>query len=436
MTVLKATLFLLITGIFLLPEARLLADDGTNLQQEVQLLRQENALLKEQVQKQGTTLDTLSQKVEDLEAADHTKTVEQGDNSTPSEGGFNFGKVNFNAEGGVALFNTGPNGFAPDSDFRVDEARTFATAQLWDSAYFFGELDLATRENPSLNPQMGELYVDFEDVSQLWGKDGQLNIRAGRMNIPFGEEYLTRYAMENPLISRSLSDLWGYDEGVEAYGKLGKFSYVAAVQNGGDNGMQNFDSTKSVTGRISYDPNQHWHFSLSGMWTGDIDVKNDMMSSIWFGSGFFRSIGSPATSKFDAALAEADIAYHWKSGHVKACGGYIHYTDNDPNADNTRDLFYYSIEAQQKLPYKFYVAGRFSQIFANHGYPVVGYGNFGEYYLEDLTTRIWRASFGLGYNFNANLALKLEYSLENGETVDDGTRSGENFFGTEAVFKF
>lgn len=36
--------------------------------------------------------------------------------------------------------------------------------------------------------------------------------------------------MENPLISHSLSDLWGIDPGVELYGTVGDFNYVVAVQ--------------------------------------------------------------------------------------------------------------------------------------------------------------------------------------------------------------
>ncbi len=255
-------------------------------------------------------------------------------------------------------------------------------APIWNTVYFYSDLDLATRETTGLSTQLGEMYLDFEDVSQLWGKDGQLNVRAGRLDIPFGEEYLTRYAMENPLISRSLTDLWGYDPGVEFYGTAGKFSYVAAVQNGGGNGVQDFDSDKSVAGRLCYDPNSHWHFSVSGMHTGNIDAQNDMTTALWFGGGFFRSIGSPTTTRFNVNLAEGDIAYHWKSGHVSAFGGYARYGDNDPAANNSRNIFYYAIEAQQKLPHKLYAAARFSQIFANHGYPIVGYGNFNEYYLE------------------------------------------------------
>ena len=136
----------------------------------------------------------------------------------------------------------------------MEEARLFLEAPVWKDVYFYSEVDLATPENNNAQVNLGELYVDFQDVSQLWGRDDQLNVRAGRMNIPFGEEYLTRYAIDNPLILNSVSDFWGYDPGVEIYGALGKFSYVAAVQNGGGNGVQDDNDDKSVAGRISFDP--------------------------------------------------------------------------------------------------------------------------------------------------------------------------------------
>ena len=403
-----------------------------NITNEVQLLREQNILLQKQLQKQNNALDTLTKKVDVLESAARENA---GDETAPASGGYNFGKVNLSAEGGVAFFNTGNGGFAPASEFRVDEARLFVEAPIWNEVYFYGDIDLATRENTDPDVYFGELYLDCQDVSQLWGRDSQLNIRAGRMFVPFGEEYLYRFGIDNPLISHSLSDLWGYDQGVEVYGKLGEFSYVAAVLNGGGNGLQAFDGDKSIVGRISYDPNAHLHFSVSGMRTGDLTLAGDMISATWFAGSFFTGIGSPQTTVFRADLVEGDATVHWKSGQVRVWGGFARYEDNDPLADNGRDIFYYAVEATQNLPAKFYVASRFSQIFVNHGYPLVGFGNY-EDYCEVLTSRMWRLSLGAGYRFSPNLVLKVEYAFEGGETVGDQSRDNENFFGTEAAFKF
>ena len=140
------------------------------------------------------------------------------------------------------------------------------------------------------------------------------------------------------------------------------------MQNGsGANGVQDFDGDKSVAGRISFDPNRHWHFSVSGMRTGDVNAQQDMISALWFGSGFFQSLGSPAATTFHANLVEGDVTARWNSGHVSAFGGYARYGDNDPSADNGRDIFYYSVEGVQDLPEKFYAAARFSEIMADKG---------------------------------------------------------------------
>jgi hypothetical protein len=278
------------------------------------------------------------------------------------------------------------------------------------------------------------MYLDIEDISKLWGKTGQLNARLGRMDIPFGEEYLTRDVIDNPLISHSLSDFWGVDEGLELYGALGKFNYVAAVQNGGIPDTRDFNADKSVIGRVSYDPNSHWHFSVSGMRTGDLSAPKDSLSAEWFANGFFRTLG--AGSKFHADLVEGDASWHWARGHIKAFGGYIHYDDNDPSSNNRRDVYYYSVEGVQDLTHKFYAGARFSQIFAPKGFPLVGNGNMDTYLFGPLADRMWPLSLGLGYRWNQHFVLKTEYTLERGRGIGGANRDHEDMFATEAVFGF
>jgi hypothetical protein len=79
---------------------------------------------------------------------------------------------------------------------------------------------------------------------------------------------------------------------------------------------------------------------------------------------------------------------------------------------------------------------RWSQAFCKDGIPMVGYGQFGDYFYGPLTTELWRLSLGLGYRFSDRLVLKAEYSFERGAEAGGGARNNENFFGTEAAFKF
>ena len=175
-------------GAALLAGAVSLEADDTNLAQQVRALREQNAVLQQQLQKQGGLLDALTRKVNEMEAANAARENAASENAVPEKkGGFNLGKVNISGEGGVAFFNTGSEGMTPQSDFRVDEARLFIEAPIWNEVYFYSDVDLATRENTDTKLYLNELYLDFQDVSQLWGRDNQFNVRAGRLNIPLGE---------------------------------------------------------------------------------------------------------------------------------------------------------------------------------------------------------------------------------------------------------
>ncbi|HEX4265033.1 MAG TPA: hypothetical protein VH597_11895 [Verrucomicrobiae bacterium] len=412
----------------------------TNIEVQLRALQQQNEALQSQLHQQQEVIDILRRDVAGIHQADDQRAAdlkqatvnESTESSKPS--GFNFGKVHLSGEGGVGIFESGSDGASPNAEFRVDEAKLFVDAQVWNDVYAFAELNLATREEPDVELHLGELYVDVEDISKLWGKSGQLNARIGRLDIPFGEEYITRDVIDNPLISHSLADFWGVDEGLEIYGTLGKFNYVAAVQNGGIPDTRDFNADKSVTGRLSYDLNPHFHFSVSGMRTGDLNAKNDMLSAQWFAGGFFRPIG--AGTLFHANLVEADAEWHLRHGHLRAFGGYIHYNDNDPAANNARDVYYYSVEGVHDIYGKLYAGARFSQIFAPGGFPIVANGDMNNYLFGPLTDRLWRLSLGLGYRWNEHFVLKTEYTLERGREIGGGNRNHEDLFATEAVFGF
>jgi hypothetical protein len=193
-------------------------------------------------------------------------------------------------------------------------------------------------------------------------------------------------------------------------------------------------------GRLAYDPTRWLHLSVSGMRTGDLDVDLDYLSELWFGGGWFRSIGGPGTTRFHANLVEGDVAVRWNGGQLKAFGGAACYDDNDPVNSNARSIYFYTVEGRQQLTRKFYAAARFSQIFADKGYPLTGAGTMDEYFFDyspaALTTELWRLTFGLGYRFNDHFLIKTEYSIERGKTVGGGTREHEDLFAAEAAFRF
>jgi hypothetical protein len=214
--------------------------------------------------------------------------------------------------------------------------------------------------------------------------------------------------------------------------------YAAAVQNGGISDVRDFDADKSFSGRLEYDPIRWLHLSVSGMRSGDLNAQQDVLSALWFGNAFFRSIGSSGTTEFHANLVEGDVVVRLPHGRFSAFGGYIRYNDNDPTGSNGRDVYYYSAEVVHEIVAKLYGAARFSQIFANNGFPIAGNAPMGSYFFNPfaLTTEIWRLSLGLGYRFSPNLLVKAEYSFERGKLLSGDTREHEDLFALEAAFKF
>lgn len=428
--------FLLVLLLISATALRLCAEDSSTLAQVVAQLRQQNQQLQEQLQKQNAAIESLNRKVTTLEEKPPANPANETPAPATGFGSAVSSKVHLSGEGAVGFFNTGSEGMFPHSEFRVDEARLFLDAAVYDDVYGFLELNLATRESGDLNANLGEAYLDFENVSKHWGHENLLSIRLGRMDVPFGEEYLYRDAIDNPLVSHSVMDFWGIDEGIELYGMVGKVNYVLAVQNGSTATTGDFTSDKSVTARIGFDPARSVHVGLSAMRTGDLSVAAGEWSEIWIGNGLFSSIGSPATTKFHANLAQGDVRVRLPHGHLHFAGGFARYDDNDPAGDNHRDFWFWSAEGVHNFTPKFYAGARFSQVWVKDGYPLPGQGDFGQYYFGDLTEELWRLSLGVGYRFSENLVLKTEYSFERGRTLSGDARAHEDMFSAVAAFKF
>lgn len=416
------------TALLLAVAPSFLAAQPQSLEERLNALEAQNKQLTEELSAQKKTISELQSRLGERS---------EPDLSAPPPTGLRFGRLQISGEGGVAFFHTGSEGQHPNGSFRVDEAKLFLEAPIWDSTYIFSELDLVIREANDEFFHLGELYIDFENILRHWTDHNYLSVRVGRIDIPFGEEYLVRDVIDNPLISRSLSDLWGVDEGIEVYGSAFGFDYVLAVQNGGHPTLEDFESDKSVAGRIGYNFGDRGRISISGLRTGELSTEDDKMSELWIGNGFFRSLGpAETTPTFEATVFELDGQVFWTTGHLKLAGGYFEYEDADSTMNRTREGYYYYAEALQDLPKKFYTAARLSHILSDDGMPIVGYGDFGKYFFGPLTTDLWRLSLGLGYRWNENLLAKVEYALEEGELLNGLDRNHHNFVGAEIGFKF
>lgn len=402
-------------------------------------MQQQNRVLRERVDRQQQVIDALTAKVSAIEQTQKAREEDAGDppRQTMTQTISALGKISISGQIAAGFFDTGSKGMFPNDEFRVDEARVFLDAQAWEDVYGFVELNVLTREAADDATHLGEAYIDLERVLKWRGLDSLFNVRLGRFYTPYGEEYQVRYAIDNPLISHSLADFWGYDNGIELHGSQGPVQYAAAVQNGGVSSLRDFTSDKLVAGRLTYEPAPWLRLSGSGMRTGDLSAKSDPLSSTWFGNAFLRSLGNPATTtRYGAEMVEGDVQFLLRRGHLKLAGGAVRYDDNDRSRDNRRDIYYYSAEGMLRFAKSFYGAARFSQIFADNGFPIVGNGTWGEYFYSKLTDNLWRLSLGLGYTPNPNLVFKVEYTLERGTTVSGERRDHEDLFAAQAALRF
>lgn len=424
---------------------------GAQSAAEVKELIESNRRLQEQMRAQQATIETLNGRLAELGRASerHERELRGLSDRVDGAGGGaataaaprarETGAVRVAAEAGLAFFKTGAQGQFPKGEFRADDPVVSIEAPVMKDVYLFTELRLLSRETNTEDFELGEIYVDFENVLARFGRDGLLNVRVGRLNIPFGEEYLVRGPVANPLISHSLSDIWGVDEGVEVYGKIGPASYVLAVQNGGVSRLRDFHEDKSVTARVGWQPARWLRVSGSAMRTGKLTVAGDSLSEVWFGNAFFRALGGTATTTtFAAELWQGDAIARWKGGQASAALGVAHFDDNDTRADNSRRLRYGYAEVVQEIVGELYGAARYSEIRAPKGYPLAGWGTMGAFFFRPgaLTEELRRMSVGLGYRFGAPLVLKVEYAWESGRQVSGAKRDQENFFGTELGVRF
>lgn len=402
-----------------------------SVESQLRALADQNQRLQQLVQEQQHALEELRGEFRGLQDR-----VDGPGASAPAAGRAH--EIRVSGQVGMAYFKTGSAGQFPNGEFRLDDAKVILEAPVAKNVYVTTGLDLQTRETSDENLHLGEFYVDFENVLGTWGHDRLLNVRAGRFNTPFGEEYDRRSPIDNPLISHSVADVWALDEGVEAYGQAGKFSYVIAVQNGGIPSLHDFDSDKAVAGRLGVDPLRWLHVSASALRTGDINVKNDALSALWFGNGFFRALGNPATTTvFAAELAELDATARWKGGVLRATGGKVKFDDDDTTRSNVRHLEYSAVEIAQDVAGGAFVAARWSEVRSERGYPLVGWGNFGNYlFASPPTTYLRRLSLGLGYRLSRPAILKFEYAIESGRLTSGAERNHENLLSTELALQF
>ena len=142
--------------------------------------------------------------------------------------------ISLSGFGAVEYIDSGASGSKPFGGFGIRESSLFLEAKAWDDVALFLEIQVnRLGKDKELFVRTGEAHVLWRNVLERWGED-LLHLKAGRVDIPFGEDYLWQDAIDNPLISFAAAYPYGFDEGIVLFGTMRGVGWIAAVTDGTD----------------------------------------------------------------------------------------------------------------------------------------------------------------------------------------------------------
>lgn len=306
---------------------------------------------------------------------------------------------------------------------------------LFNQASLFFEWDLY--REAELENQAGSMYLRLDGLFS----QKALNLKVGRMPIPFGEEYQRFHEARpsNPFLSFTASSPYGWDEGAQLFGELGegRLAYVFSIGNGDNGTDSNSDAEPQWTGRLSVRPTPWAKLSLSALRTGELRVGAWELGGTHLYTVGFPGTGSAAAYQDGVLVVDpsftVDTTDAWQGdlmltpvpwGDLWLSFGRAHLRSKGASSFD-RDLSFGAAELVIKLAEllpvspSLYIAGRFSTVGtfdSEEGYKFemmngansVGYN----------ISRADIISAALGYRLSQELTLKAEYSLFDIDLVD------------------
>lgn len=350
--------------------------------------------------------------------------------------------------GAVGYYDTGSAATRDYGGFEIKESSLFVEAEVWEDIALFWEIQ-ANRlgKDDQLLIRTGEIYAHFRNLEL--GDLPVFGVKAGRFDIPFGEEYLWQDSIDNPLITNSAPYPYGWDEGVLIYSEFKGVNWILAVTDGTDARSSEENSDKAVNIKLYGNPLDSLYLSGSFMYNG-----NASKSAIEFGGSHFRpvgashqsSLGSSSSDEVESGLVEFDAKYSFHSssfdGYIAASLGGATQDDSNPSFD--RDFFWYSIEPFVSYHNTWYAVARYSEIGTyddDEGYHFDGktFAGGNSAFGYD-TRRFRRLALGLGWTPNPNVRAKLEIGQDWFDLIRSSTISTNNddrkFIGAEVAVGF
>lgn len=282
-----------------------------------------------------------------------------------------------------------------------------------------------------------EMVILFKDPLK---NGGLVNLKVGRMDIPFGDEYNWQFPLDNWMILRTAEWPWGFSQGVEVFGHSGPAKWILSVMDGlGGSGFpldHDDDMGKMVNAKFDLNPAEGLHLSVSGMDSGRHATSPLFLNDV----NITAVAGSPSTMVAYQAW-EADARIKLDAVQVRGDIGQLYLNDVEPYS---RTLTYYYGEAKVNITREFYLVGRYSAIGtfdSQKGYQFGGDYDEGPDFGFDLKS-MTRYGFGAGYWIGADTVLKAEVDqdslalIDPAVGVDPDPGTDRYTFATEVAVKF
>ena len=340
---------------------------------------------------------------------------------------------------------TGADGLRSEAGFEIKESSLFVEAQAWDDLSIFMEV----QTTPPLSDQdqrirTGELYGHFRNILGVPNAYLQ-GLKIGRIDIPFGEEYLSQDAVDNVLISNSAAYPWLWDEGFLLYGKIAGTGWLASVTDGFIGRGGDDDGEKALNLKLYGSPAADWFVSASAMRNGETAAGALLLGGSLLqpvGTIHASSAGTSPSSRIGAWLFQVDLQYGSMGRTVDLAAGRGLVDDDVDSFD--RSLSWFSLQGHWETTRSLYFAARYSEIGTyddERGYHFGGEfltgGN--EAYGYD-ATRLVRRSIGLGWRPNPMSTIKIETGSDRYEVIDrsaaEPSDDDRSFLAIETAIQF
>lgn len=325
--------------------------------------------------------------------------------------------------------------FTDDHDLLNPRLTLFCDAQLGSRFYAFAQARVDQGFDPSSEP----IGIRMDEYAVRWTPldEGYFNLQVGRfatvvgnyverhlswenpfINAPMIYENMTRiYDAEPPPDAQAFGEgdskydfnpvIWGpsYATGIAVSGKLGKFDYAAELKNASlSSRPESWDATgigfdyPTVSAHLAYHPSMAWTLGVSA--SEGPYLTEQAHSGLPPGTGL---------GNFREYVLGQDLGFAWD--HWQLWAEVYEARFEVPNVGNADTLGYY-LEAKYKFTPSLFAALRWNQQF----FADVPDGNGGE---QPWGNNLSRLDAAMTYRFTPNTQLKLQYSVQHEDQVDD-----------------